>query len=94
MTVDNSAQASALLPPCHGQSGDAQGTERLVILRGGAPELPRLYRLPDGHADMSRVVVAFYGRHHRFVPTGEMERVEGGRLLSVFQSSYSTATAE
>lgn len=69
------------------------GSGRLVVLRGGPPQVPRLYRLPDGAADVSRVVVAFYGRHQRFEPTGETERVEG-RPVPVYGFVYSTAIAE
>ncbi|MFD9791587.1 DUF5988 family protein [Streptomyces sp. NPDC059070] len=74
-----------------GQS--AVGSGRLVALRGGPPELPRLYQVPDGAGDASRVVVAFYGRHQRFERTGETELVEG-RRVAVFQFAYSTAIAE
>ncbi|GGV51872.1 DUF5988 family protein [Streptomyces spectabilis] len=69
------------------------GSGRLVVLMGGPPELPRLYRLADGHVDVSRVVVAFYGRHQRFEPTGETELIEG-RRVPVFRFAYSTAIAE
>ncbi|WP_418353468.1 DUF5988 family protein [Streptomyces alboflavus] len=69
------------------------GSGRLVVLCGGPPELPRLYRLTDSVTDASRVVVAFYGRHQRFEPSGETELVEGQRL-PVFRFVYSTAIAE
>ncbi|MCI3928091.1 DUF5988 family protein [Streptomyces sp. AN091965] len=75
-------------------SGVASGREQLVVLVGGPPELPRLYRLPEGTAeDASRVVVAFYGRHQRFEPTGEKELVQG-QQVPVFRFVYSTAIAE
>ncbi|MGW6235751.1 DUF5988 family protein [Streptomyces sp. NPDC055094] len=66
---------------------------RMVALRGGPPELPRLYRLPDDAADASRVVVAFYGQHQRFEATAETELVNGQRV-PVFRFVYSTAIAE
>ncbi|MGW2601544.1 DUF5988 family protein [Streptomyces klenkii] len=66
---------------------------RLVVLRDGPPELPHLYRIPAGISDLSRVVVAYYGRHQRFEPTGETELVEG-RPVPVFRFVYSTAIAE
>ncbi|MFD7631927.1 DUF5988 family protein [Streptomyces sp. NPDC056652] len=69
---------------------------RMVALRGGPPELPRLYRLPDDAADAadaSRVVVAFYGQHQRFEATAETELVNG-QQVPVFRFVYSTAIAE
>ncbi|WP_124267653.1 DUF5988 family protein [Streptomyces sp. ADI96-02] len=67
---------------------------RLVVLSGGPPELPRVQRLPVGCvADASRLIVAFYGRHQRFVRTGETEQVEG-RTVPVFRFDYSTKIAE
>ncbi|GAA3596479.1 DUF5988 family protein [Streptomyces osmaniensis] len=70
------------------------GAGRLVVLVGGPPELSGAYRLPDErNADLSRVVVAYYGRHQRFAPTGESE-VVGGQLVPVFRFVYSTAIAE
>lgn len=73
----------------------ALGTGRVVVLTGGPPEIPRLYELPSGAGtpDPSRVVVAFYGRHHRFEATGRTVRV-GGALVAVFAFAYSTAIAE
>ncbi|MEU1824069.1 DUF5988 family protein [Streptomyces abikoensis] len=87
---------SSPVPGCASAVGYAKGPAppgRVVVLRGGPPEIPRLYRVPDGAAGISRVVVAFYGRHQRFEPTGETELVEG-RPVPVFGFVYSTAIAE
>ncbi|MEE1796285.1 DUF5988 family protein [Streptomyces sp. BE308] len=73
---------------------DATGAGRLVVLCGGPPELPRVQRLPEGIvADTSRLIVAFYGRHQRFVRTSETALVEG-RTVPVFRFHYSTKIAE
>ncbi|WP_049717510.1 DUF5988 family protein [Streptomyces caatingaensis] len=65
-----------------------------VVLLGGPPELPRVYRIPDG-ADLTSpcLVVAFYGRHQHFTDTGVREQVRG-RMVPVFRFAYSTAIAE
>ncbi|MFF2026243.1 DUF5988 family protein [Streptomyces sp. NPDC058171] len=65
-----------------------------VVLSGGPPELPRVQRLPEGTvADAARLILAFYGRHQRFVRTAETELVEG-RTVPVFRFDYSTKIAE
>ncbi|GGV55085.1 DUF5988 family protein [Streptomyces spectabilis] len=74
-------------------ASEVTGADQLVALRGGPPELPRLYRLPGSSVDASRATVAYYGRHQRFEPTGESELAEG-RRVSVYQFVYSTAIAE
>ncbi|MFF3110877.1 DUF5988 family protein [Kitasatospora sp. NPDC057904] len=65
----------------------------LVALRGGPSGSARLYRIPPGDADPSRVVVTLYGRHQHFERTSATESVSGARI-PVFQWSYSTAVAE
>jgi len=66
---------------------------RTVMLVGGPPELSRPHRLREGTSDVSRVVVAYYGRHQRFEPTGETALVDGEHV-PVFRWAYSTAIAE
>ncbi|MEU2512508.1 DUF5988 family protein [Streptomyces syringium] len=68
--------------------------ERLVVLVGGPPEMARVHRMPDRIAgDATGIVVAYYGRHQHFEPTGGTELVEGHRV-PVFRFVYSTAIAE
>jgi hypothetical protein len=72
----------------------AVGESRLVVLSGGPPELPRVQRLPEGtFADATRLILAHYGRHQRFVRTADTELVEG-RTVPVFRFDYSTKIAE
>ncbi|MGK5637600.1 DUF5988 family protein [Streptomyces sp. URMC 126] len=69
-------------------------SERLVVLVGGPPGMDRVHRISDRTTgDATRIVVAYYGRHQHFEPTGGTELVEG-RRVPVFRFVSSTAIAE
>ncbi|WKK21939.1 DUF5988 family protein [Streptomyces olivoreticuli] len=63
-----------------------------VLLKGGPVGLHRVHHVEGGELP-GKVTVAYYGLHVHFVPSGEVEVVDGEEL-PVFRFSYSTTIAE
>ncbi|MET8825077.1 DUF5988 family protein [Streptomyces sp. NPDC004610] len=68
--------------------------QSFVLLSGGPPELPQVYRLPPDVPESSeKIAVAYYGCNEHFERTVESTFTEKGTLC-VFRWSYSTKIAE
>ncbi|WKK23948.1 DUF5988 family protein [Streptomyces olivoreticuli] len=65
---------------------------KTVLLRGGPVGLHRVHHVVGSEVP-EQVTVAYYGLHVHFVPSGDVEVVDGCEL-PVFRFSYSTAIAE
>ncbi|MGW5401547.1 DUF5988 family protein [Streptomyces sp. NPDC003952] len=75
-------------------AGASETDQNFVLLSGGPPDLPRVYRLPVEAAECSeKIAVAYYGRHEHFERTNGSTLTDWG-VLRIFQWSYSTKIAE